>query len=75
MKTCITPGMYPERRSQMVPYGHHLKLPGVVRKEQEMGMTPTPLANASPGGKRGVPGKETIAIPERAKWRGGVQSR
>jgi hypothetical protein len=38
-------------------------------------MTPTPLANASPGGKRGVPGKETIAIPERATQRGGAQSR
>jgi len=29
--------MYPERRDQVVPPRHHLKLPGVVKKKKEMG--------------------------------------
>jgi len=49
---------------------------GVERLQSQFwGMTPTPLANASPGRKRGVPGKEMIAIPARATQRGGAQSR
>ena len=34
--------MYPERRSQVVPHGHHLKLADVVKKKKEWGMTLTP---------------------------------
>jgi len=35
-------GMYPRRRSQVVPQRHHLKLLDVVKKKQEWGMTLTP---------------------------------
>ena len=69
-------GMYPERRSQVVPQRHHLKLPDVVKEKEEWGMTLTPLANASPGGKRSVPGNETGAIPTRVpRRRGGAHNR
>ena len=42
-----------------------MKLPNVVKEKKEWGMTLTPLAKASPGGNRGVPGNETGAIPAR----------
>ncbi len=42
IKTCIRPGMYPERRDQVVPPRHHFKLQGVVKKKKEWGMTLTP---------------------------------
>ncbi len=48
---------------------------GHDREKEEMGMTPTPLANASPGGKRGVPGNETSAPGARDPARTGRKAR
>src|SRR5579871_1532914 len=39
---------------------------GCGSKKWKCGMTPTPPANASPGGNGGVPGDETSAIPARS---------
>ena len=75
MKTRVTPWNVSRKADSSDVLGTLLEAAGRGKKSAGMGMTPTPLANASPGRKRGVPGKETIAIPARATQRGGAQSR
>ena len=79
MKTCVTPGNVSPKAQSGRALWTPLEAAGRGKKRAGMGMTPTPPSKASPGGKGGVPGDETSAIPARslrtATRRGGAQNR
>jgi hypothetical protein len=55
--------VYSESAHAEVRHRHQMERVNVIEEAEKMGMTPTPAANASPAGKRRVPGNETGAIP------------
>jgi len=66
MSMCFMPSIWSTTHGQNVQNPGQNEWHGCGSKKWKEGMTPTPPANASPGGNGGVPGDETSAIPARA---------
>jgi hypothetical protein len=74
MSMSFMPSTWPTSHGENVQNPGQNEWPGCGSKKWKVGMTPTPPANASPGGNGGVPGDETSAIPARVNGHGGAQN-